>query len=179
MKRLQAFLIGIFVAIVAITLSFSLVAQDTPEDMEAVHKETIIRIVEEGFNQGNLDVIDEFFAPDYVNHIPGNNIENRDDFKAFISDFRGGLPDFEATVGMFVAEDDWIAFHFTMSGTFENEIASLPGLPPNGEVVELLVNVILQFNEDGQIINEWDVGDNFPFLMQLGVIPPMEAEATE
>jgi predicted ester cyclase len=171
-KRLFVIALGI----VMVAWSFSLVAQD---DMGETHKQTLLRIIEEGFNQGDLDVIDEFFAPDYVNHDPSGAIVDRESFKGFISAFRAAMPDFEANVEMLIVEGDWMSFRFISTGTFENELALFPGLPPTGEPVEFIIHVILRFNEDGQIVEEWDLTDNLTFLTHLSLLPPTEGRTTE
>lgn len=174
MKRLQVFVIGIFVALAALSFSISIVAQDNAEDMESAHIETILRITEEAFNQGNLDVIDELFAEDYISY-DNNGVEgDREAFKAFIVAARDAMPDYEARVDLMVVNGDWMAFRFKSSGTFENEFAFFPGLPPTGEQVDINVHVILRFNEAGQLVEEWDLFDNLLMLSGLGIIPPME-----
>ena len=59
--------LGIALAAVALTPAVS-IAQD---DQEEAHKEVVRRIVEEGFNQGNVAVIDELVAEDYVSYSLG------------------------------------------------------------------------------------------------------------
>lgn len=171
MRQIKVWFTIVLSLAIVLATSFSLLAQD---DIEAAHKELLHRIIDEAFNQGDLSVIDELFAEDYINHVDGNNIEDRDDFKDFISTFRTAMPDYESRVEMLIAEGDWLSFRFTSIGTFENEMASFPGVPPTGEPVELVVYVIVRFNEEGQIAEEWDLLDSLGFLTQMGVLPPME-----
>lgn len=174
MKRLHVFVIGIFTIGAVVPFALPVAAQDSTEDMGEAHRETILRITEEGFNQGNLDVIDELFAEDYVSY-DNNGVEgDRESFKAFILAAHEAMPDYEAGIDLMVVEGDWMAFRFLSHGTFENELALFPGLLPTGERVDINVSVTLRFNEDGQIVEEWDFYDNFLMLTGLGIIPPMD-----
>jgi predicted ester cyclase len=167
MQRFRWFVL--FALVVAFAFPYSIAAQD---DKAEAHKQTIIRIVEEGFNQGNLDVIDELLAPDYVSYHYGREGDS-ESFKGYISAVRAAMPDYEAKADMFVAEGDWLAFRFWGSGTFENEFALFPDLTPTGEKVEDIVHIFVRFNEDGQLVEEWDLVHELRWLTQLGVIPPM------
>lgn len=83
------------------------------------------------------------------------------------------MPNAEANKDLFVVEGDWVSFRHTVVGTFENELYMFPGLPPTGEAVVIRAHVTMRFNEDGQIVEEWDLVDDIGFLTQLGIIPPM------
>jgi predicted ester cyclase len=176
MSRFKISLAAPFLAlVVAITSIIALTAQvGAQDDMEQAHKAVVARVIDEAFNQGIFDVFDEDFAPDYVVHSPDGD-GNAEDFMGFIMAARAAFPDLQATADPVIAEGEWVALRFTMTGTFENELAFLPeAIPPTGSPVVLTVNVILSFNEDGQIAEEWDESDNLGWLTQLGVLPPME-----
>ena len=162
--------------VVAIVSTIALTAQvGAQDDMEQAHKAVVVRVIDEAFNQGILDVFEEGFAPDYVFHSPGGD-ESAEDFMGFIMAARAAFPDLQATADPVIAEGEWVALRFTMTGTFENELAfpSLPeAIPPSGDPVVLTINVILRFNEDGQIVEEWDEYDNLGWFTQLGILPPM------
>lgn len=170
MQHLKNILL-LMLVVMSLALPSLLLAQD---DTSEKHIQTIQRITAEAFNAGDLDVVDELFADDYVSYDPTGAEGDRESFKAFVSAFREAMPDFEATVDLFVVNGDWMAFRFTSTGTFENEHAFFPGVLPNNKTVELVVHVILRFNEDGQLVEEWDMWDNLALLTQLGVIPSME-----
>ena len=135
------------------------------------NRETILRIVNEGFNQGNVAVIDEVVAPDYVSYDPSGATEDRDAFKASILAFRAAMPDLNARADPIIAEDNWVAFRFTMTGTFQNTLDMGDGaIPPTGETVTFHSNIIARFNEAGLLVEEWDEFDFATFGAQLGLM---------
>ena len=62
--------------------------------MSAENKAIPRRLIEEGFNQGNLDVFDELVAPDFVNHsAPPGVPPTREGWKQIMTIFRTAFPD--------------------------------------------------------------------------------------
>lgn len=152
---------------------------DAQEDMEESHRQMVLRVVQEAFNQGDLDVIDDVFAPDYVNHDTAGHIVDRESLKAFISAFRAAMPDLNVTVDMLIVDGDWMSFRLISKGTFRHELSLFAGVPPTDETVEMIKHATIRFNEEGQIVEEWGLIDNEQFLIQMGILPPMEATSTE
>ena len=66
------------------------------------------RVLEEMFNKGNLDLADEVFAPDYVDHDPAmpEDIRGPERFKEYVSMFRTAFPDTNIEIEDQVAEGD-------------------------------------------------------------------------
>ena len=66
------------------------------------------RVLEEMFNKGNLDLADEVFAPDYVDHDPAmpEDIRGPEGFKEYVSIFRTAFPDIHLEIEDQVAEGD-------------------------------------------------------------------------
>jgi len=88
------------------------------------NRTVIVRYVEEIWNQGRLDVIDEIIAPDYVNHSaaipdappgPGGR-------KPIVAAMRRGFPDLHYTIEDMVLGDDKAAVRTTMRGTNTGEL---------------------------------------------------------
>jgi predicted ester cyclase len=147
------------------------------DDMGQAHKDALMRIVDEAFNQGNVDVLDEVLAEDYISHNPDGTTGNRDEFKQDILAWRAALPDLVATADPVIAEGDWIALRFTMTGTFTNELVN-PGqdpIAPTGQPFTFTSNILSRFNAEGQIVEEWDEFDTLTILIQLGALDDMIA----
>ena len=78
------------------------------------------RALEEVFSgQGNLDVADELFAPNYVGHDPASleDIRGPEGVKEFASMYRNAFPDVQLSVQEQVAEGDMVATRWIASGT--------------------------------------------------------------
>lgn len=128
-------------------------------------KELARRVPEDVATGQNLDLIDDLFAEDFVEHGPFGRetrglAENREAFEAFLSAF----PDIEATVENIVAEGDTAAMRVTLRGTHEGEFM---GLEPTGESFEAQ-NMVFTRVADGKIAERWLQPDMLGMLQQLG-----------
>ncbi len=56
------------------------------------------RVWEEVWHQGDLERIEELFAPDFVRHDPGREIQGPEENRQFIKGFRAAFPDLHFTV---------------------------------------------------------------------------------
>ncbi len=138
----------------------------------AAHKAAVQRMVEEGFNQGNIDIPGEIYAEDYVGHLPPSEASFREqlrvsDYRELIRLLRAALPDLRMTTEILVAEGDYVAERTTVRGTFEGELYDTP---PTDGPVEMVFNVIHRFNSAGKIVEEWIEYDTLSFKVQLGVL---------
>lgn len=139
------------------------------------NKEIVHRYVEDGFNAGNMAVIDELFAVDFVNHDPAQPAA-RDlaGFKQVMQAQRVAFPDIRITVKDLVAEGDRVAKRFAVRGT---QTGDFNGIPPTGKQIVLEGIDILRI-ADGQIREIWWGYDVLGVLQQLGAIPqPAQAGA--
>lgn len=152
-------------------------AQDVSCD-ETLLRANVGRVIEEGFNQGDMTIVDETFAEAYISH-PGDG--NREAFKSRIQTLREAMPAGTASIEQFLVEGCNTFFVFHFGGTFQNAL-QLPGqepLQPTGKPLVITSHVYLRFNEQGQTMEEWDYTDNFSLLIQAGVIlsPAPEGDA--
>ena len=66
-------------------------------------------VAEAAWNQGRLEVIDEVFAPDFVNHDPSaHQVRNAKALKRWIERLRIAFPDMHMTIEDLIAEEDMI-----------------------------------------------------------------------
>ena len=77
------------------------------------------RTLEEVFNQGDLTIVDELVAPDFLNHDvpPGMNHRGPDSTRQIARMLRTAFPDLHFTIEELVAEADTVAGRVTMRGT--------------------------------------------------------------
>jgi predicted ester cyclase len=130
---------------------------------------TYRRWFDEGCSQGNVDLADELYSPDYVTHSLGPNFApTLDGLKLFIRALREGIPDLRCPVEEVVAERDRVAGRFSLRGTHNG---TLLGIPATGKRVDVGVMVIARFDERGKWIEDWTSWDQLGLLQQLGVMP--------
>ncbi len=79
------------------------------------NKAIVRRFIKEVLGGGNIDVIDELIAPDYVN--PSMGVTNRDGFKAVISGLKTSAPTRDFQIADLVAEGDSVVFRGNMNFT--------------------------------------------------------------
>jgi steroid delta-isomerase-like uncharacterized protein len=122
------------------------------------------------FEQGNIDLLDELLAPDYINHTPATPDlpTGPEGVKGVVSMFRSAMPDLRVVVEDMIAEGDKVATRYTLEGTHEGELF---GVPPTGQRLSIKSFTAERVSE-GKIREHWRVSDNLDMMQQLGVIPP-------
>jgi predicted ester cyclase len=134
----------------------------TPEE----HTEVFRRVIEEGFNKGNLDALNDCFPPTYTEHqfdLP----PTLEEFKGSIRFLRDTFAPFSLTIEDMVADGDKLWARMTGRGT---DGKGLMGRPPTGRSFAIAVMDVCRF-EHGKIVEHWGVPDRFHQLAQLGLLP--------
>ena len=143
--------------------------------MSEVDKATVRRIPLEGFNEGRLDIVDEVFAADFINHatLPPGLPPGREGLKAFIAASRSAFPDYACTVLHEIGEGDLTVLHVSCSGTMKGDFA---GMKASGKSATWEEVHILRM-QGGKAVEHWPVVDELGMLQQLGFAPESEAQA--
>lgn len=137
--------------------------------MSEENKALVRRIVDEAWNQGQLAVVDEAFAPDYQEHNPRPGQEpGMDGYRAGVVMMRAAFPDLVLDVHDTIAEGDRVAVLYTLHGTHDGE---LMGMPASGQRVSSDGMVFARFR-DGRVIERWGVQDMLTLLQQIGAFAP-------
>jgi steroid delta-isomerase-like uncharacterized protein len=132
--------------------------------MSEENKALVRRIVDEAWNQGKLEVVDEAFASDYREHNPRPGQElGIEGYKGGVLMMRAAFPDLVLDVHDVIAEDDRIALLYTLRGTHDGE---LMGIPASGQRVSSDGMVFARF-EDGKVAERWGVQDMLTLLQQI------------
>ena len=107
------------------------------------NKALVRRLMEEVFNRGNISLVDELFAPDFVEHeeLPPGIPAGSEGVKQMSTMFRSAFPDFKATIDDMIAEGDKVVVRGTWSGTHKGEFM---GIPPTGKRVSIGVIDIIR-----------------------------------
>lgn len=130
----------------------------------------IHRIANEFWNDGNVEVLIEAFAPAVVDHYaPPGLPPGRDGVVALNMAFRTAFPDLRMNVDDIIAEEDRLAWRWSVRGTHQ---ADLMGIPPTGNAVTVHGVSVDRF-EDDRIVERWLEMDMHGLLMQIGAAPAM------
>ena len=142
-----------------------------PPDPEA-NKAVVRRQTEDLWNQGNMDVIDEIYATDYVRHDPVSpGISGSEGVKQLIATYRAAFPDIHFTTEDIIAEGDLVAARWTSTGTQTGDLMMDPPIPATG-VQGTSTGISIYRIANGKIVEEWAEWDALGMMEQLGVMSP-------
>jgi predicted ester cyclase len=128
------------------------------------------RLILVGFSQGDLAVVDELFAPNFVEHQPRVCPPTADGVKGIIAYLRQALPDLHYTIEDIAASGDRVWGRLHARGTHQGTFL---GIAPTAVQIRITVIDICRF-VDGKIVEHWGVADRFELLEQIGasIQPP-------
>jgi ketosteroid isomerase-like protein len=138
-------------------------APAAPPDAAAI----LQRMFDEIINQGRLDVADELFAEDYVDHGPMGDLAGRATFKQLVAQWRDAVPDVHCEVSAVIAQGDLCAWLVRATGTHTGDGL---GFPATGRRFETVSANVGRFR-DGRAVEHWSEQGIFPMLTQIGVLP--------
>jgi steroid delta-isomerase-like uncharacterized protein len=134
------------------------------DDLRALRR----RFDDEVVNGHDLDAIDRWFAPDFVDHveIPGMppGIEG---VKARHAMLFTAMPDIHIDVHDVITSGDTTAARWTINGT---DTGGFMGMPATRNSLSVTGMDFMRFR-DGLIVEHWGEMDMLTLLQQLGVIP--------
>ncbi len=102
------------------------------------NKQTVARVFD-AFRAGDVDAFDELIVEDYVQHNP-----QADNGLQAVKDFFAPLGPVDVEVHRVIAEDDVVAVH------------------SNNKTFNMAVVDIFRLNDDGKVIEHWDVLQPIP-----------------
>ncbi len=133
--------------------------------------EAIYRREAELWNNKNLDIADEIFAADFVNHDPTwPGVTDLESFKEWAAAWLSSAPDLEVVIEDIVVQGDKVAGRWISRWT---DVAGMAGSPPTGEQIEVTGMDICRM-AGGKIAERWWAKDALGAMRQLGVISPPE-----
>ena len=131
-------------------------------------KGLVHRFVEEIWNRGNLELLDEFMAPDAVYHNAGMpDITGKEAFKQVVMMYRTAFPDLHFTIEEVIVEENTSATHWASTGTHQGE---LMGIPPTGKKISI-TGISMAHYRDGKMVEELARWNVLTLMEQLGVMP--------
>jgi steroid delta-isomerase-like uncharacterized protein len=130
------------------------------------------RMLDEVLVGGDLDLMDELVAPDFINHnVVGTSqasssvgVEN---FRLEIRALRSAFPDIAVEVIHLLADGDKVVAYLRGQGTHLGEFR---GIPATGNRINVPSITIVRM-ANGKLAERWNLVDSYGLLQQLGVIP--------
>ena len=143
--------------------------------MSAETKAIARRLIDEAFNGGNLDVVDELVSPEFVNHDaalpePTRGVEAA---KASIAAYRAAFPDLRLTIEQQVGEGEFVTTRWTGTGTHQGDLMGMAATGKQSTVTGITIDRIV----DGSFVESWTNWDTLGMLQQLGVVPVLATTA--
>ena len=135
------------------------------------NKAIVRRAIEEVWNQGNVELADELYAPNIRFQNPGAaDIRTLEDFKRWVTAFRSAFPDGHTTIEDLIAEGDKVVLRYTFRGTNTGDFVAPMPLPATGKQVTM-TGIAIGHLAGGKVVEVLDMSDNLGLLQQLGVVP--------
>jgi predicted ester cyclase len=136
--------------------------------MGAEENKELIRRYMAAVDTGNPDVLDDYLAPDFVDHnpFPGTTPDlqgMKDAFNLFLEATPG-----DHRIEDLVAEGDKVVARISAKGTHE---ADLFGVPATHNPLTMTGIAIWRI-ADGKIVEHWNQTDVFGVMVQIGAVSP-------
>ena len=131
----------------------------------------LVRRFYEEIDKGNIGVLDELVAADYIDHNPPpfpGLAPGREGVKQSFRMFQLATPGSHHIEDQ-IAEGDRVVTRLTSVGKHEGD---LPGAPRTGNDLKMTYITIHRI-ANGKLVEKWSEKDMMGFLQQLGVIPRM------
>jgi len=129
---------------------------------EEKNKALVRRFFEEVWSRGNLAVVDEILAPEFVDRslLPGQG-SSREDYKRSITEFRAAFSFADLIIEHQIAEGDLVVTKFSTRGIHRGEFL---GVPPSGEE-GIYSTIRIHRVAGGQVTDEWSEGNLVEWIM--------------
>lgn len=133
------------------------------------NKALLRRWIDEGWNGRNLDIIDDLYTVDVVQHDPSSPmpVTSSEAMRQYIGGFQTAFPDLIFTVDDLLAEGDKVLWRFIARGT---HTGPLMAFPPSGKSVTVTGMALFQVADD-RFCEVWVNIDALGMLQQIGVLP--------
>ena len=133
-------------------------------------------VVEEAFNRGNVDALDELVDPNHKNNDPvaAELPPGVEGLKQLVRLYRSAFPDVQVTIEDEIAEGDRVVTRWSARGTHQGDFI---GVQPTGKQATA-TGITIDRISGGKIVESWTSWDTLGVLQQLGAVPaPTGAQA--
>ena len=128
----------------------------------------VVRRFTEVFETGDLSILDEVLASNFVDHSPfPEQPPDREGMKQMIGMMRATFPDMAVSTDDMIAEGDKVVSRWTGTGTHQGEFMGIPATGKKVTVTGIGIDRVV----DGKIVEHWEQFDAMGMMQQLGAIP--------
>ena len=121
----------------------------------------------EAVQTGNFDVFKEVVSTENIDHDPAvGQVPGPEGYRMLFTGLRTAFPDMAVTLETLVADEESIAFAYTLTGT---QTGPLMGFPATGKKIKIRGMQISKF-KDGKMVERWGSSDELGMLQQLGIL---------
>ena len=131
------------------------------------NKASAKRCFEEVWTKGNLSIIPEIIAPNYVGH-SATEVKGPEAFAQTVRNMRTAFPDLRYEIESIIGENDWLAIRLNLSGTNTGKMGNLE---PTGKKVNLKQALFNRY-VDGKCVEATSYADSASMYKQLGIPNP-------
>jgi steroid delta-isomerase-like uncharacterized protein len=131
-----------------------MVKEGRPKMSTAANKAMMHRVFEEGFNQGRLEIVNELFSTQFVDHSTPEQVAGAKGVKEYFARVRGVFPDMRVSIEDMVAEGEKVVVRTTWRGTYLRTDDAVPAL--GRRVAQTMIQIFRVVN--GKIEEEWNEG---------------------
>ena len=135
-------------------------------------KAVVSRMVNEVIMGGNLDLMDELVAPDFINHNTIGSSDKGDTFgvepfRQQLKGFREAFPDVKLSIIHLLVDGDLVTLYMRNQATHMGPFVSIPA---TGKKIDIVTVTIIRV-VNGKFAERWSLVDRYNMFRQLGVIP--------
>lgn len=123
------------------------------------------RLIEELWNQGKVDAIDEYVDASYVGQDPLLGTTNREGFRQSIVSYRRAFPDLKFQVDEIICEGDCALVRWTATGTHRGALLNIPATGRSATVTGMTLS---EFRR-GKVVRDRGEWNALGLFKQLGV----------
>lgn len=139
--------------------------------MDSQKNQAMVRdIMERGFGQGDLSVIDQYHISDTIDHQEPLGTDFVTHLKVVITNLRTAFPDLHFEIHDIVSEGETVAFRSTMTGTHLGslQIGPTQPIPATGRRVSVPHMHFLRV-VNGRTVDLWHLWNTALMMQQLGI----------
>ncbi|MGH8110094.1 MAG: ester cyclase [Arenimonas sp.] len=118
------------------------------------------------FNAGDIAGCMQYYSPDHQ-IMSRKSEKGRHEIENFLAGMHESWADLQVIVEHVLAEGDWVMGRSRSIATHAKPVL---GVPPTGKVVETTFWDLHRFNDEGLIVETWNLMDNVAVMQQLGLM---------